>query len=184
MLSTKGAEPVACCTDDGLLFPSTQRRNTIAVLGLGNILLSDEGVGVHAVEVLKSRYSFFPTVDIIDGGTMGLDLLPLFQDRDRILVIDAVDFRRGPGHIALVEGNQIPPVLNSKLSVHHIGLIDLILASRLTRETPLQLCLAGIEPLSLEVGLSLTGMLQTKLDALIRQVLNKLRTWGVSVTPD
>ncbi len=153
------------------------------MLGLGNILLSDEGVGVHAADILKRTYSFSPAIDIIDGGTMGLDLLPLFQDRDQILIIDAVDFRKHPGYSALVQGDDIPAVLNSKLSVHHIGLADLILASKFTRETPLHLVLAGIQPQSLDVGLSLTHTVQAQLDNLLRLALRSLKTWRVSSSP-
>jgi hydrogenase maturation protease len=74
----------------------------VTVLGIGNILLSDEGVGVHVIDLLKERYLFSPEIDLIDGGTMGLDLLPLFQTRDKILIIDAVDFGKKAGHVGVL----------------------------------------------------------------------------------
>ena len=87
----------------------------ISVLGLGNILLTDEGVGVHAVNAIKKKYAFSPEIEIIDGGVMGLDLLPIFQTQDKILIIDAVDFKKAPGHVETIEGDNIPSVLNAKL---------------------------------------------------------------------
>jgi hydrogenase maturation protease len=154
----------------------------IVVLGLGNILLSDEGVGVHAATALKERFSFTPSIDIIDGGTMGLDLLPLFQERDRILIIDAVDFRKSPGHTGTVEGDAIAAVLNTKLSAHHIGLADLLFTAKLTRETPFELHLVGIQPDSFEVGLALTNRVQHKLDIIIEMAVRKLRDWNIAVS--
>jgi hydrogenase maturation protease len=151
----------------------------VAVLGLGNILLSDEGAGVHAVNALKSRFAFHPQVDIIDGGTMGLDLLPLFQERDRILIVDAVDFNKAPGHVGLIEGDHIPSVLNAKLSVHHIGLSDVLFSAKLMRDTPPEVCLVGIQPKFLDVGLDMTEEIQVKLDTIIALVLLKLKEWNI-----
>ncbi len=151
----------------------------VVILGLGNILLSDEGVGVHAVNAIRERYIFSSDVEIIDGGTMGLDLLPLFQDGDRILIIDAVDFRRSAGHIGVIEGDAIPSVLNSKLSVHHIGLSDLLFTAKLTRPAPPEVCLIGIQPKSLEVGLDMTQEIHGQLDSIINLAVQKLTEWGV-----
>jgi hydrogenase maturation protease len=151
----------------------------VIVLGLGNILLSDEGVGVHAVNALRDRYTFYPQVDIIDGGTMGLDLLPLFQSRNRILIIDAVDFGKPAGHVGILEGAAIPSVLNSKLSVHHIGLSDVLFAAKLMRETPLDVCLVGIQPKYLDVGLDMTEDIRVKLDAILDLSLQRLKEWNI-----
>ncbi len=154
----------------------------ISVLGLGNILLSDEGIGVHAINAIKSRYVFSPDIDVIDGGTMGLDLLPLFQTQDRILIIDAVDFKKAPGHIGIIEGSDIPSVLNAKLSVHHIGLSDLLFTAKLSRTTPPEVCLVGIQPKSLAIGLEMTKEIRESLDAVISLAIEKLQQWNVQVS--
>jgi len=153
----------------------------ISVLGLGNILLTDEGVGVHAVNAIKKRYTFSPDIEIIDGGTMGLDLLPIFQSQDKILIIDAVDFKKAPGHLEAIEGNNIPSVLNSKLSVHHIGVSDLLFAAKLTRDAPQEVYLVGIQPKSLDVGLDMTDEVRTRLDDIIELVFRKLKEWDVQI---
>ena len=154
----------------------------ISVLGIGNILLSDEGVGVHAVNAIKKRYAFTPEIEILDGGTMGLDLLPVFQTQDKIIIIDAVDFKKEPGHVGAIEGNKIPTVLNTKLSVHHIGFSDLLYAAKLTRDIPPEVYLVGIQPKSLDVSLEMTDEIRTRLDDVIDLALQKLREWDVKVS--
>jgi hydrogenase maturation protease len=151
----------------------------IALIGLGNILLRDEGVGVHAANTIKQRYTFSPYVEIIDGGTMGLDLLPIFEGRDKVLIIDAVDFGREPGHIGMIENDDIPSVLNSKLSVHHINLSDVLFAAKLMDISPSEICLIGIQPQSLDVGLDMTGEIKGKIETLIDAVIGKLKEWNV-----
>ncbi len=151
----------------------------ILVLGLGNILLGDEGVGVHVVNELIKRYSFIPEIDIVDGGTKGLDLLPILEARDRVLIIDAVDFEKAPGYIGILENREIPAVLHSKLSVHHIGLGEVLLASEMLGIMPQEICLIGIQPLTLETGIGLSPVLASRIDELLRRVIEKLNLWGV-----
>ena len=153
--------------------------NKILVLGLGNILLRDEGVGVHAVNTVRERCAFPPSVQVIDGGTLGLDLLHFFEDKDRVLIVDAVDFKKEPGHIGLIEDDDIPSTLFAKLSVHHIGLSDILYAAKLKGITPSKMCLIGVQPASLELGLSMTDVLQERLEAVIETILQKLKEWNV-----
>jgi hydrogenase maturation protease len=166
-------------TQDRIRPENHRDSGRISVLGLGNILLTDEGVGVHAVNAIKKKYTFSPEIEIIDGGTMGLDLLPVFQTQDKILIIDAVDFKKEPGHVGTIEGNNIPSVLNTKLSVHHIGLSDLLFAAKLMRTTPQEVFLVGIQPKSLDVGLDMTDEIRVKLDSIIDLAIQKLKEWNV-----
>jgi hydrogenase maturation protease len=115
----------------------------------------------------------------MDGGTMGLDLLPVFQTQDKIIIIDAVDFNKEPGHVGAIEGNNIPSVLNAKLSVHHIGFSDLLFAAKLMRETPPEVYLVGIQPKSLDIGLDMTEEIRVKLDSIIDLAIKKLKEWNV-----
>lgn len=162
--------------------PSPGETNRIAVIGLGNVLFSDEGVGVATAAELSKRFTFSPAIDIVDGGTMGLDLLPFFQDRDRIVIIDAVDFGKEPGHAACLNQDEIRSVLNPKLSVHHVGLADLLLAAKLTRMQPLDLCLIGIQPGSLAVGLRMTRAIEQSVDKLVDIAVRKLESWNVTAS--
>lgn len=150
-----------------------------AVFGLGNILLKDEGVGVHVVNALKERCTFPSDVEIIDGGTLGLDLLHLIEGKEKIIIIDAVDFKKEPGYIGIIEDDNIPATLFKKLSVHHIGLSDVLFAAKLKGVTPSKVSLIGVQPESLELGLELTDCIQQRLDAIIETVLTKLKEWNI-----
>ena len=152
---------------------------TTAVLGLGNILLKDEGIGVHIVNAIKGRYVLPPDVEVIDGGTLGLDLLPLIENRDNILFVDAVDFGKEPGYTGVIDGDAIPSTLMAKMSVHHIGLSDVLFAAKLLDIKPSKLRLIGIQPQSLEVGLEMTECISGKMDQIIDLVIQTLKEWNI-----
>ncbi len=152
---------------------------TTAVLGLGNILLRDEGVGVRVAEAIRERCTFSQDVQIIDGGTLGLDLLPLIEGKDQILILDAVDFGKEPGYIAVLNDEQIPSVLAAKLSVHSIGLSDVLFAAKLLDMTPPRLRLIGIQPQSLEVGLEMSDCISDKIENLIELAITALKEWNI-----
>jgi len=156
-------------------------RNSIAVIGLGNILLQDEGVGVHAVEALKKNYDFPDGVRLIDGGTLGLDLLPLIEGVEKILFVDAMDLKKEPGSIAVIEDQEIPSLLEPKLSLHHVGLSDLLFASRFMGNQPAKMALVGIQPETMEIGLDLSPAIIHRFEELLETVVGKLREWGLEV---
>ncbi len=149
------------------------------VIGLGNILLKDEGIGVHAVNAVRERYTFSPDVEILDGGTLGLDLLHFFEGRDRALIVDAVDFGKDAGYIGMMEDDDIPSKLFAKLSVHHIGLSDVLFAAKLKDITPSKIRLIGVQPQSLEVGLEMTDAIAGKMEYLIEEIIRTLREWNI-----
>jgi hydrogenase maturation protease len=153
-------------------------KDRILLIGLGNILLRDEGVGVHAIHILKERYHFSVSLEIIDGGTLGLDLLPFLETCDKVLFVDAIDFGRVPGYIGEIEDDEILPVFQTKLSVHHIGLADLLLAAKWMDLKPAKICLIGIQPESVEMGLEMTDCIMGKLEELVDRVFQKLKAWG------
>ena len=155
----------------------------IAVLGIGNILLSDDGVGVHVLRKLQEEYDFPESVELIDGGTKGLDLLPLFEDKNKILIIDAANFKKEPGTIDTIEGDKIPAFLSTKLSVHQIGLPDTLFAAKLMDITPSEMSLIGIQPKSMETGIELSEEIKDRMGQLIEKVLEKLKEWGVEAIP-
>lgn len=156
---------------------------SIAVLGIGNVLLSDDGVGVHVIRHLQEAYSFPDSVQLIDGGTKGLDLLPYFEALERILIVDAANFGKAPGTIDLVEGEKIPAFLSTKLSVHQIGLPDTLFAAKLMNITPSEMTLVGIQPKSMETGTELSPEIQDRIPHLVTEVLKKLKDWGVEAEP-
>ncbi len=161
----------------------TPRLLKITILGIGNMLLSDDGAGVHAIAKLKAEYEFPESVNLIDGGTKGLDLLPFIEGSDKVLIIDAANFKKEPGTIDVIEGDKIPGFLSSKLSVHQIGLPDMLFAARLMEILPSEMCLIGIQPKSMESGTELSDEIKLKLESLIERVLLKLKEWGIEAVP-
>jgi hydrogenase maturation protease len=148
------------------------------VLGVGNILLQDEGIGVRVVEHLNECYTFPEEVQVLDGGTMGLDLLYYLEGVDRLLVIDAVDAGRPPGTILRLTGDEIPALLGRKLSPHQIGLADLLSVAELRDLTPGQVVLIGVQPASLETGLDLSPAIRARVPAIVEMVIKEVIDWG------
>ena len=151
----------------------------IGVIGVGNILLMDEGVGPKVVEILQKNYKFEPEIEIIDGGTLGLDLLPYIEKFKKILLIDIVDFHKEPGYIGILRGEEIPPYLKTKLSLHHVGVQDLLEIARLMGMMPEELVLVGIQPETIDMGLDLSDTIADKIIELISEVFKVLNLWGV-----
>jgi hydrogenase maturation protease len=152
------------------------------VLGLGNILLGDEGVGVRVVERLLEQYDFPEGVRVMDGGTLGLDLLPYVEDASRLLVVDAVQARKPPGTLVRMAGDEIPVFLDaSKVSPHQEGLQDLLAVAVLKGHLPGEVVFWGVQVESLGVGLDLSEAVAGQVDALAGRVLAELARWGFDV---
>lgn len=155
----------------------------VAIVGVGNILLQDEGVGVQAIEKLRERFEFPEDVSIIDGGTMGLDLLPFIEDTDRLILIDAIDLKKEPGSIGIIEDKKVPAVMKTKISPHQIGLSDLFAVMRLLEKEPERISVIGVQPKSVQTGTELSAQVRQSLNDLIGAIIDKLKEWGVEVKP-
>jgi hydrogenase maturation protease len=150
------------------------------VMGLGNILLSDEGIGVRVIEHLLAQYDFPEGVLVMDGGTLGLDLLPYLEDAGRLLVVDAVQARKPPGTLIRLTGEQIPIFLDaSKVSPHQEGLQDLLAVAALQGYLPKEVVFLGAQVEALGVGLELSPAAAAQLDTLTEKVLIELDHWGI-----
>lgn len=151
----------------------------VLVLGVGNILLSDEGAGVRAVEELQTRYDCSHVVEIVDGGTVGLELLPYFENRSHIFIIDAVKTGNKPGTIVRIDDP--PAFLQRKISPHQIGLADVMGIAAITDDLPPNNTLFGIEPKRLSTGLSLSTEVARNLSCLVDTVVAELNKIGIKV---
>lgn len=152
------------------------------VLGLGNILLGDEGVGVRVVERLLALYDFPQGTQVMDGGTLALDLLPYVEDAERLLVIDAVDIRAEPGMVVRIADEEVPAFLSVKVSSHQMGLADILAAARLRGHFPSQLVLRGVQPGVTDTTLALSPRVAAQVNVLVDAVLGDLSQWGIKPT--
>lgn len=155
----------------------------ILVLGIGNVLLTDEGIGVRALNELERRYSFPENVELLDGGTAGIELLRHIRNRDYLIIIDAMKFNQAPGTVSRVEGNDVPAAFRTRISPHQLGLSDLLAAAMLTGELPENLVLFGVEPESLDIGLNLTDTVEASVEKLTGAIIDELRSIGCSIVP-
>jgi hydrogenase maturation protease len=153
----------------------------VLLLGVGNILLRDEGLGVHALHLIISDYDLPKSVTCMDGGVMGLDLLPHIGNCTHLLVIDAIEASQDPGTLLRLEGDDIHTSLACKLSIHQLGLQEVLATSKLIGCYPTQTVLWAMQPESLEWGLDLTATVMAQLNTLVHEVVKELRNWGVPV---
>lgn len=149
---------------------------TTLVLALGNPLLGDEGVGLRALQALASAADFPPSIELLDGGTAGLSLVPRLRSAERVLVLDAVTAGRPPGTVLRLDGSELGREGFGKISTHQIGLDDILAASRLSGG-PEEIVILGVEPASLSLGVGLSASVESAIGTLVSAALRQLREW-------
>lgn len=160
---------------------SRRRDGALLVLGVGNVLLRDEGVGVHvarAVEALDPRL-LPPGTEVVDGGTLGIDLLPVLGDADGVVLIDAVDLRSAPGTLHVLRGEELEGALAGRVAPHRVGVGDLLATARLAGALPGHVSLVAVQPGRIEVGLELTPAVGAAVPAAVELVRQELEAFAV-----
>jgi hydrogenase maturation protease len=149
--------------------------NKTLILGVGNYILSDDGLSVHVLERLQANNLIPDNIQMVDGGTCGLDLLQYLEGVSNLIIIDAVKTRDGiPGSIIRLDGDQVPAYLSLKISPHDIGLPDLLATAKLRDLYPEKIVVFGIQPASLELGVELSPEVASKVDELIELIQNEV----------
>lgn len=156
--------------------PTLDPSRRLLVLGLGNVLCGDDGVGVLAVQQLNRRFGPQAQVSFIDGGTLGLSLLGLFEAGDDVLLVDAIGADAPAGSLIRLEADAVAAAMRERLSVHQVGVVDLLDALELTGRSPASLTLLGLVPETLELGLGLSPAVEAGLPRLIDAVAAAV--WG------
>jgi hydrogenase maturation protease len=159
------------------------KSNPIVVLGVGNILLTDEGFGVHVVNQLREDYVFNPPITILDGGTMGMELLTYMRGMTKLVLVDAIHGGEAPGTVYEFPHEEMNHYFTEAISVHEVGMQD-ILRIRALQEDPLEdAVVIGVEPESLELGLTLSETTQAAVEDVKGRVLAVLSSWNITSTP-
>jgi hydrogenase maturation protease len=153
----------------------------IVVLGVGNILLSDEGIGVHAVNRLVELYDLPEEVEVIDGGTSGMDCLDQVSEADHLIIADCMRSKKEPGTITRLTGDQIPAFFKTRISPHQVGLSDMLGALNFHGLMPRNIVLFGVEPLSFDLSMEPTPTVGARLPELVELLAGELAEIGIPV---
>ena len=155
----------------------------LLVLGLGNVLCGDDGLGVAAVAELARRHDFGPEVRVADGGTLGLALLGLFDGVDDVVLVDAILEDAAPGTLVRLAGDDVEPAARQRLSVHQVGVADVLDALRLLGRDRLRIALLGLVPERIELGLGRSAAVECALPGLVSVLASEIERRGHRVTP-
>jgi hydrogenase maturation protease len=156
----------------------------VLVLGIGNLLNSDEGVGVHAVRRLEADAGQrFPGVKYLDGGTLGLNLLPLVEEATHLLLLDCVDAGQPGGTVVELAKDEIPIYSGVKMSQHQTTFQEVLGLAVLRAQLPEHLHLIGIQPISLDVGTDLTPGVEAALPDMVERAQARLAAWLTQTDP-
>lgn len=156
-------------------------EKNILIIGMGNVLMQDEGVGVRAVEELENRYIIPEGVTVVDGGTTGMELFEPIRNCDQLIVADAVNTGDAYGTLARIANEDIPSFFQTKISNHQLGLSDLLALLTLKGEVPEHVAIIGMVPHSLENKLGLTPEALSGLTGMVGMLVSELADLGVEL---
>jgi hydrogenase maturation protease len=143
----------------------------------GHVLMGDDSIGVRVIEELGRRFRFPEGVELLDGGTSGIELLSHIRGRDCLIIIDAIKSGFPPGTVVRVDGKDVPARFMTRISPHQLGLSDLLAAASLSGLPP-NMVLFGMEPERVALGFELSAGVRNNFDKLIETVLEELRSMG------
>ncbi len=169
---------------DGAVLPAGAAADTL-VLGVGNPLFGDDGFGVRAVEALQQRWHLPPSVQVLDGGTQGLYLLPALTAVRRLLILDALDLGLAPGTLSVLRDGDIPRAGGmGKMDVHQMSMQDVLAAAALLDRCPETAVLIGVQPAQLDgFGQGLSTTVAGRLDDAVTWAVATLESWGIWAEP-
>lgn len=149
------------------------------VLGLGNLLYSDEGFGIHALQALQKTVDYATEIDWVDGGVLGLNLLPLVENSSYLLVLDAIDTGSPPGSYIEIDQEHIPLFAGIKMSEHQVGFQEVLGLALLRNTFPAHLHLIGVQPACLETGIELSHAAAATLPLVVKRARETLNRWSL-----
>ena len=161
----------------------SKNRGEALVIGLGNPLMGDDGLGLAALDRLRTQWELPATVRLVDGGTWGMNLLPLFEDAEAVVLIDAIDAGRDPGELILLERDEVPRFLGLKLSPHQIDLREVIALAAFRERLPERLVVIGLQPERVEMSAALTPAVARHVGKVVTGVVARLGSWGHRLLP-
>ena len=152
---------------------------SVLILGVGNIILSDEAVGVRAVEALEAAYALPPGVQALDGGTSSMEMLDEISNLDLLIVVDALNAGRPQGTLLRLAGDEVPVFFRQKLSPHQIGLSDVMASLEFAGCGPRDMVIIGVEAENFSLGLEMTPAIAARVPELVAMVVEELASRGI-----
>jgi hydrogenase maturation protease len=159
------------------------KRVPLLILGLGNVLLEDDGVGSAAISLLLDRFEPPPDVGVFDGGTLGLSLLPYLEMSDAVILVDAVRADGAPGDLVRLDGDDVAPAVATRLSPHQVGVADLLDGARWLERYPARVVLLGLIPSSMELSVGLSPLVRASLPELVDLIVEEAARLGFGFEP-
>jgi hydrogenase maturation protease len=148
------------------------------VLGLGNPIMGDDGAGVAALERLRGEWEVPEEVELVDGGTWGMNLLPLVESAERIILLDAIHADARPGTVVVLQREDLPRYFSHKLSPHQIDLREVLALAELRGTLPHDVVAIGVEPESVEMRAGLSPLVDGAIDTMVALTLDRLEWLG------
>ena len=159
---------------DNVLHPAE-----VTILGVGNVILKDEGFGVRVAEYLDHHYTFPDSVQIVDGGTLGIELTQYVTGTNKLLVIDSINGGAEPGTVFRFHNDAIMEHFQDKLSAHEVGIQDVLALLTVTGHKSPDVIVIGAQPFDVEAGVGLSDGMQALLPQIVEQALKDLGNWGI-----
>ena len=155
-----------------------ERKIGVLVLGLGNVLLGDDGLGAAAVARLEGEYRVAAGVHLADGGTLGLSLLGLLADSEHVILVDAVRAEGPPGTLLRLDGEDVSDAVRDRLSPHQVGVADLLDAARLIERYPATVTLLGLVPDTIDLAVARSTAVDDGLGELVAAIVQEVQSHG------
>ncbi len=153
------------------------------VIGLGNPLMADDGLGLAALERLRREWEMPPSVCLVDGGTWGMNLLPLIEDAEQVILLDAIDAGRPAGTPVTLERSEVPRYFGHKLSPHQVDLREVLALAELRGNLPAELVAIGLQPARVEMATGLSREVAAGVNDMLAALVSRLHQWGHPVRP-
>lgn len=153
------------------------KNKKITILGIGNTLFSDEGVGIHVLPLLEEMLSEMEDIEIVEGLTDGMKLLGPVEEAESLLIIDAINAGRPGGEILVLDGDEVPAYFGIKMSVHQLGFQEVLFAAKLRDRYPKNIAMIGMQPTSLKLGIGLTEQNERMVSKLIEAIEKQIEKW-------
>lgn len=154
-------------------------KNEVTILGIGNVILRDEGFGVRVAEYLDKHYEFPESVQIVDGGTLGIELTQYVTGTEKLLVIDSINGGAEPGTTFRFHNDDVMEHFQDKLSAHEVGIQDVLGLLTVTGHKIPDVVVIGAQPYDVEAGVELSDGMMKLLPQMVEQALQELKNWGI-----